>query len=866
MLIWLITLVYDKVRVRRLMRDKVARTANTTTRDQAGFDAGVWNGPPVSPFTTAREKIEVSSPSKGKEKEEGVAKLRRGSGEGYTRLKRKLIMAPLFSTRSQDKSKPSTMKSFSNFMQSSFNNSTTAAAPASERSPPPIHVRTSQVIPSHSAPYRPSSAMETYTPMQDLSETPLGVYIHDDGLPQTAQYDADPLGALSISGLPSQKQLPTLASAIHIQSTNPSPAPPQPEPTTTRKRSDSKSRRPMSRRLSFDNILPLFSGSIRKKEKEPQDPIRWASPPDKSTSSIHSDQPARPATMVLPSIRTLRSKFVVGGTIGRGNMMANAKAEVAARQREKKAGEQVKHVIPRIPAPLPPKSGDRRGFQGGSLGRAMGRSLRTASIGQQPEAVTKWNLDQPDRPASALGASLGYRKPSQISPKTVANDFPPPVLAPNPSARSSSFDFPSPLPPVTRAAHTPILAANGLPVPQTAARSLFSPAQDDASIVDPQRSPFAGAFSPHSRQQSMTELKDAFSRMQDLAGSLPVSRKVSETANPLPAQKEQSLDLESLDEGLKALMRQAQKNAAHSVSTHSSIEMDIEGMSRAHSGRSWTTAKEDLPTFPRSRSKSTNNLASLCLVDEMEKQQGEGWWSKQSKEDDERIALLERLAKSSILPSRAKFGESSPYGTPPRRRVPGGEGNRTLRTTSLLSSVPMPRERQSYHGHAPRPSLVTQTTWTPSSRRRVVSAIEAIAETPSRRAKGPFVSDKISPSIVERVSWMSTRPKEDAAASPKRMMSVVDKLKEKHALELDALLSALSSAKNDNRALNDEVGGLHRLLAEGLGEREKLRERVKDLEDKVACPISDSTALNVHHLDAAALSSARGIVSIGSRT
>jgi len=167
--------------------------------------------------------------------------------------------------------------------------------------------------------------------------------------------------------------------------------------------------------LSLDNIIPLITGASRKKDKPEQaleEPLlgRWsmvdpadgeAEPERNSTStapapSIHSNPTTNHNNMALPSIRTLRSKFAVGA-VTKGGMLASAKADLAARhaakekakedeiQRKKlfeealKArggrGAPVEEKKEKVKS-LPPKAGDRRGFQGGSLGRAMGRSLK----------------------------------------------------------------------------------------------------------------------------------------------------------------------------------------------------------------------------------------------------------------------------------------------------------------------------------------------------------------------------------------------------------------------------------------------------------------------------------------------------------
>lgn len=52
-------------------------------------------------------------------------------------------------------------------------------------------------------------------------------------------------------------------------------------------------------------------------------------------------------------------------------------------------------------------------------------------------------------------------------------------------------------------------------------------------------------------------------------------------------------------------------------------------------------------------------------------------------------------------------------------------------------------------------------------------------------------------------------------------------------IELDAVLKTLSAPKVEVKELKEEVLSLHKLLGEGLGEREELREQCRDLQEKV---------------------------------
>ena len=453
------------------------------------------------------------------------------------------------------------------------------------------------------------------------------------------------------------------------------------------------------------------------------------------------------------------------------------------------------------------------------------------------------------------------------------------------------------------------------------------------------------------RQQSLSELKDAFTRMRDLSGaditSIAGSRRASDTEpncideesnktvrgefKPL---KRPSLDLAGLDRGLRAVvdadMRAAgsditlcpkgDQNLPISDSTSSGMmtchtsmtEVEAESeMSRAQSGRSWHTAKEDTTRpLPRSRSKSTHDLASLAtsknLVEQLENSQGEGWWSadkrltrrasdieqnkcrKKSNTDDEedrKLAALERLARSLALPPRERLPDAegppspSPSDVRSTRARPASVMDLRSRATndsshkrqSMDESRPtvQPRFRAVFHG--PRPSLVAGSTWMdtgfeenpPSPRRRALirraSALGcAVDNDPSTCAavrRSPFVSDKISPDIARRASWITQRHSKmessvvsvaQSPASSRRTTSTsvtipseddrteqIDKITEKHALELDAVLNSLSGSKGEVRELKEEISSLHRLLAEGLEEKEELRGRCRSMQEEI---------------------------------
>lgn len=488
---------------------------------------------------------------------------------------------------------------------------------------------------------------------------------------------------------------------------------------------------------------------------------------------------------------------------------------------------------------------------------------------------------------------------------------------------------------------------------------------------------------PLNRQQSLSEIKDAFGRMRDLsgldvsssAGSLPSTATAPATDVNEPTKRDPStsnprdpaLGLSGLDQGLKEVVRESIREvelgapikdlprrrdssieryttkkssrpssealpeqlriltansdeceAEERVDAELEIDMDdldIESdpeegvLSRAQSGRSWHTAREDdaaalsARSLPQSKSRSTHDIASLAsarnLVDHTEKTQGEGWWSAErpkglrrrasnveplrrqfDREEDRRLQLLEKLAKSSGLPSRSRFTDSVDFDSAsiddrenvsdretPVRRASAFETTRrpmssmevrpgpalakiigksrydsgTLQEWRPSSVQVLPRTRPIYHG--PRPSLVAGSIWGRESRSSL-----GPNDTPTRPSggRGQFANSRISPDIARRAScltsrigshyestgshaddWSKTTIGEDSVSAAERKINDLNK---KHALELDAILGALSGAKGEVKALTEEVGGLKKELSETITEREVLKEKLKNLE------------------------------------
>jgi hypothetical protein len=213
---------------------------------------------------------------------------------------------------------------------------------------------------------------------------------------------------------------------------------------------------------------------------------------------------------------------------------------------------------------------------------------------------------------------------------------------------------------------------------------------------------------------------------------------------------------------------------------------------RALSGRSFYTALDDVPDLPRSLSKSSS-LGALStrntsnnLLENIEKREGSGWWSDSSKEIkvpadeivDKRLAALEDKVKSS--PSPFKILRSSQH-TP-------------------LADNHTPRN--SMFGHAPRTSLVGDSTWSlgengspvriTESPRRIRKRREARIrkqshDSPIRHNRGPSSASslgeglptsltalkspfarKVSPDIARRAGLITHAKQPSSLVSPTR--------------------------------------------------------------------------------------------------
>ncbi|WWD20418.1 hypothetical protein CI109_104894 [Kwoniella shandongensis] len=462
--------------------------------------------------------------------------------------------------------------------------------------------------------------------------------------------------------------------------------------TTKHTKSNPTSKRRMSRRLSLDNILPklYLGGSLRKKDKsttaggDGATDRRWsvistselkgvvvqsgatvAAAAGHTTNQTQSKAavaaPANnPVVMAMPGMRTWRNKFTVNRDKDRTNAAGPIKTEGTARVTQTR--ENVRTEVGHNGADVIEGSGKR--YEERTIRRVGGRGSMSSSR----------NRPFAHRPSS-ITSSLSYPDPAAT-----------PRSAPSPSlqmhltsASVTTLDSPSPLP---RPLHTPLgrgrklrAAQDSLPQQQqqqrgepTAAPSfLFSPAQDDKSIVDPERSPLPLSLSPGvpvpslpeqyltqvqhleqlhsqaesgrytigisqaygqermgmSRHQSLSELKEAYHRMRDLSGveciSGDTSRSVSGTTGE---QVNVGMDLGKLDKTLQAVLetRPTLQSSVSSTSDRGDAPGQPISLGISHSSQSWHTAHScssitttPLPPLPMPLSTSSSNR-SIDLI------------------------------------------------------------------------------------------------------------------------------------------------------------------------------------------------------------------------------------------------------------
>jgi len=546
------------------------------------------------------------------------------------------------------------------------------------------------------------------------------------------------------------------------------------------------------RRLSFDGLRSRSS----KKERtiSGNEPLlrRKRSIFDKAENDEQSDQLSerRPSSqmstksghpLALPSIRAFRTRFTVKDKSG--GLLANAKADIARKEKSKMEGSRFMTARP------------------ASLGSYVGREY----VAEMSKLMGTIRLMQ-DKPQALETQPIKEISAPFIPPNRPSH--PPPPTHPRIEPRRSSLMDAVLSPNRQRVSRTP-----GMPLYERTNSSVLSPAQDDASVCDPVRSPLVASFSldivkpqksrrsslnDHfdidvpSRKQSLTELRDAFVRMRSISDAdLSISGSSEDKGIP---------PVPELD---KALIKMK-----GSVSNTQSVGRDGDDeMSEAASGQG-----SQWETMSRSVTAISTLTTSTNLVEQLEKKQGTGWWSE----------------------ARLQHGEIP--SVPP--------AHETSEPDIQYHNIPVQRRNT-----GPRPSLVADSTWS-SATGKSISESSAMSKqsdnqqstssldedaTPTKRQaqKGPFVSNRISPALLERTLWLNKRE-----ASPRKMtavtevtelMGMIEGLKEKHSLETDVLLSALGGQKVEIKCLKDEVNSLQKTVKAGEDERELLRVEIREL-------------------------------------
>ncbi|WVQ66197.1 uncharacterized protein L199_004376 [Kwoniella botswanensis] len=499
---------------------------------------------------------------------------------------------------------------------------------------------------------------------------------------------------------------------------------------------------------------------------------------------------------------------------------------------------------------------------------------------------------------------------------------------------AATFDSPSPLPrpvhtPLNRSAGLRIPSA-------TANKSaILSPAQDDRSILDPARSPCPiPDMSPllplntGLQYQNMPLPPPPVQVNQNMAINDVKKMEVAEN-DPMDMT---SLD-KSLDEIMKPSISSitaiiaAQPSQTGTFGVSDSNQTWHTATTSPPPPLPTSSSTRTMYTLPRSKSKSHTDLSSYSstknLVEHIEATQGPGWWSTdktvnrrvstmtlryKAEDEDRELKRLERLAQSTTIPHRPKLNGMTPdeeiIDSPSLSRMREDDKLRTRSSIDLRSSFQSTSTANAStvrssnvlgsdtvrSGHHPRPSLMAGSIWSkelpPSPRRSVLSRQIELAngDTPmkirpaqiplplSEPRNNTFISNRISPGIARRASFLSKDCSTTDGESPSRSTSrqttrttlsaiststaptsvpsdneeqeevsgkvgmlkkeyeeKIANLRSRHILEIDAVLTALSNAKIENTSLKEEVTSLRKVVDEITKEKEGLKKKVKIL-------------------------------------
>ncbi|WWC73834.1 uncharacterized protein I206_107806 [Kwoniella pini CBS 10737] len=705
--------------------------------------------------------------------------------------------------------------------------------------------------------------------------------------------------------------------------------------------SENTLRRKLSRRLSLDLIVPKLTGSLRKRERSgsksstfDKDNVdssrRWSlfnNSENKATQIEAKPFPVPPVNKMqagMPVTRNWRNKFTVHKPstelLGDKKEDIGSRLEASRQARERTMADSIstterydERTIKRIPvkrmedrssSDIQAKCVEDKLRQRQSL-----ISMKASTMKDCQDASRFSFVHRPSSIASTFDPAATPKSTASSIPIPFVPTGPPLIESQTVTSLSATFDSPSPLP---RPLHTPSTRSNGLHVPQTTKMSIFSPAQDDRSILDPGRSPCplpdGSPLIPSDglRYQHMP-LPDP-----------PIQQNLtsSPSASGIGGRKDVLSASESAVSMAISATQPSQTGTFGVTKNHNTSHTNLEG-SATSTDRSHMTSSSSsrtIYTLPRSKSKSHTDLSTYAssknLVDHIEATQGPGWWSAdkrasrkesvattQEEVEQKTIERLERLAQSTNLPHRTKFdGQECQVDTDhllntSLNRMRAEDKMRTRSSMDLGSSYRAT-------GHQARHSLVAGSIWSKdqssSPRRSVLTNQSRILDAagtpvkivhlaliplpPSEIKKGTFVSNRISPEIARRASFLNKSAvntaitDDNSSDSPSRSTSrqttrtvgsiisnvstvptslqsdgeaeddklsngnqgvkiqqlIVEyeeklkNMKSRHALEVDTILNALSQSKNDNQLLKTDNDRL-------FVENNKLKEKVKIL-------------------------------------
>ncbi|WWC66025.1 uncharacterized protein I303_108647 [Kwoniella dejecticola CBS 10117] len=566
-------------------------------------------------------------------------------------------------------------------------------------------------------------------------------------------------------------------------------------------------------------------------------------------------------------------------------------------------------------------------------------SVKAGTVKEGQVASRLSFIHRPSSRASSFDPAATPKSTASSIPVPFVPTGPPLVESQTATSLAATFDSPSPNP---RPLHTPLIRAQGLHIPHTARNAILSPAQDDRSILDPGRSPYpvpdASPILPSDglRYQTMPLPAPPVDRSSVASTVLLGSDSQKGLDLVSPSSDKRSQPQGSSDTSISKRINH-EEDACSLRQTESAITMTINPTQPSQTGTFGvvTAARTEIPasnsgqshiegtitsssssrtiyTLPRSKSKSHTDLSTYAssknLVDHVEATQGPGWWSADkrtnrrpstmysSNTEQMEIEVLESLALSANLTGRAKLTQQDDVSqnrsaSPLFHRMREEDKMRTRSSMDLRSSYRSTNDQ----GHQARPSLMAGSIWSKENltslpRRSLLSTDNTPTKSlipaqiplpPSDIKQRTFVSDRISPEIARRASFLNrassntknligedmsnespsrsssrqttrttgsmvsgvstaptsvqSEPEEPDNDQSSRLVVAFDvrklrmdyedkieSLKSRHGLEVETLLNALGQFKKDKQSLHDEN---ERLTTEN----RKLKEKVKIL-------------------------------------